>query len=52
MAGTRWIKPDEIGEVFKSYFQLLFTFEGVEECTAAVSGRVSPALNKCYLLSL
>jgi 23S rRNA U2552 (ribose-2'-O)-methylase RlmE/FtsJ len=49
MAGMKWTETKDIGVVFKEYYQQLFTAEGVEgieDCVACVSERISLALNE------
>jgi hypothetical protein len=48
LVGTKWTDTEDIGAAFKEYYQQLFTAEGVEgidDCVACVTGRVSPAFN-------
>jgi len=47
-----WSDQDDLGRVFSSYFQQLFSTEGVvgiEECLSAVSPKVIPAMNEWLL---
>lgn len=52
LAGTIWSNQEDVGRVFTSYFQQLFSTEGskgLKECISAVDPKVTPGMNE-YLV--